>query len=240
MPPKRSDKFCKEHSSKFGLKVTSFHPNSGAVAACACRFCLVFCREGKVGEKRKKTDRCKYFQTFRTDHYLQHLRQQHPVKCIEYDKLETVEEREQERAIFKDVDVPLTNRLEAYFEREGVLRFLVSKPILEEVTGELIFHPDDFEGCTLDRALGIFKFNEPVDDELAAKDAEQISRDEYVAEIKTAKRFSLLVDCVALGSSFCMAARMVQLVRGESGLAIYSGCSELVTSNYTRVARAVC
>jgi hypothetical protein len=68
------------------------------------------------------------------------------------------------------------------------------------------------------------------------------SRCQYVilTEIKTAKRFSLVVDCVALGSSFCMAARMVQLVRGESGLAIYSGCSELVTSNYTRVARAVC
>jgi hypothetical protein len=32
-----------------------------------------------------------------------------------------------------------------------------------------------------------------------------------------------------------MAARMVQLVRDESGLAIKSGCSELVASNYTRV-----
>jgi hypothetical protein len=109
----------------------------------------------------------------------------------------------------------LTNRLEAYFEREDVLRFLVSKPIVEKITGELIFHSDDLEGCTLDRALAIFKFKEPVDDELAAKDAEQISRDEYVAEIKTAKSVSLLVGCVALGSSFRMAALMVQLVRAE-------------------------
>jgi hypothetical protein len=78
-----------------------------------------------------------------------------------------------------------------------------------------------------------------VDDGLAAKDAEHISRDEYVVEIKTAKSFSLVVGCVALGSSFRMAARMVQLFRDESGLLIYSECSQLVASNYTRVACAV-
>jgi hypothetical protein len=91
MPPKRRDKFRKEHSSKFGLKVTSLLPNSGAMAACACRFCLLFGREEKVEEKSKNTERCKYFENFRTDHYLQHLRQQHPIKWSENEKLETDE-----------------------------------------------------------------------------------------------------------------------------------------------------
>jgi hypothetical protein len=206
MPPKRRDKFRKEHSSKLGLEVTSLHSNSGVVAACACRFCLVYGREEKFGEKRNKTERYKYFENFRTDHYLQHLRQQHPIKWSEYEKLESDEEREQ---FFKDVDVPFTHRFEAYFEREGVLRFLISKTIVEEIVGELLFHPDDLETCTHDRALGLFKLKEHVDGESDAEDAEQSSRDEYVVEIKTAKRFSLVIGCVALGSSFRMAARMV-------------------------------
>jgi hypothetical protein len=64
-------------------------------------------------------------------------------------------------------------------------------------------------------------------------------REEYIVEIKTAKRFSLLIGCVALGASFRMASRMVQLVRNESGLGVYGGCSELIASNYTWVACAV-
>jgi hypothetical protein len=96
--------------------------------------------------------------------------------------------------------VPFTNRLEAYFEREGVLRFLVSTTIVEEIIGELFFHPDDLKGCTHDQALGLFKLNESVDDECAAKDAEQISRDEYVLEIKLRRGFlsSLVVSLLDL------------------------------------------
>jgi hypothetical protein len=57
-------------------------------------------------------------------------------------------------------------------------------------------------------------------------------------EIKTAKRFSLLIGCVALGASFRMSSRMVQLERDESGLGVYGGRSELIAFNYTRVACA--
>jgi hypothetical protein len=44
---------------------------------------------------------------------------------------------------------------------------------------------------------------------------------------------------VALGASFRMASRMVQLVRDESGLGICGGCRELIASKYTRFACAV-
>jgi hypothetical protein len=64
-------------------------------------------------------------------------------------------------------------------------------------------------------------------------------REEYIVEIKTAKRFSLLIGCVALGASFRMDSRMVQLVRNEIGLGIYGGCSELIASNNTRVSCAI-
>jgi hypothetical protein len=46
-------------------------------------------------------------------------------------------------------------------------------------------------------------------------------------QIKTPRRFSLLVGCAALGASFRLAARKVQLVRDESGLSVYGGCNVL-------------
>jgi hypothetical protein len=64
-------------------------------------------------------------------------------------------------------------------------------------------------------------------------------REEYIVEIKTAKRFSFLIGCVALGAPFRMASRMVQLVRNKSGLGVYGGCSELIAPNYTRVSCTV-
>ncbi|KAH6573087.1 hypothetical protein BASA62_003121 [Batrachochytrium salamandrivorans] len=171
----------------YGLKITARDKSTGEVSSCACRFCIVFGRKDKVGAKRKATERTKYFDHFRTDNYMQHLVQQHPKKWSEYEVLKSAEEKE---AFFHAVDVPFVSTLAAHFEREGMLRFLINKSIVEVIIGNLMFHPDDVD-------------------------------DAYVVEIKTPKRFSLVVGCVALGASFRMASKMVQLVRDESGLSFF-------------------
>ncbi|KAH6601738.1 hypothetical protein BASA61_001822 [Batrachochytrium salamandrivorans] len=218
----------------YGLKITARDKSTGEVSSCACRFCIVFGRKDKVGAKRKATERTKYFDHFRTDNYMQHLVQQHPKKWSEYEVLKSAEEKE---AFFHAVDVPFVSTLAAHFEREGMLRFLINKSIVEVIIGNLMFHPDDVDGCTISRALSLFKRLE-ADDDAGANDVD-VNQDAYVVEIKTPKRFSLVVGCVALGASFRMASKMVQLVRDESGLSFYSGCSELIASNYMRVMCAV-
>jgi hypothetical protein len=242
MPPKmmskKSLKFQAKHEEKFGLKITARDPESGLVSSCVCRFCIVFGREEKVGAKRKATSRAKYFDCFRTDNYLQHLQQQHPLKWAAYEELLSSAERD---VFFKAVQVPFVNNLEAHFERDGPLYFTVNESIVKDIIGGLLFHPDDMEGVTIARALSMFRLIVPEDNDEGGDDyLNQISCEEYSVQIKTPRRFSLLVGCVALGASFRLAARMVQLVRDESGLSLYGGCTDLMASNYTRVACAVC
>jgi hypothetical protein len=151
MPPKmmskKSLKFQAKHEEKFGLKITARDPESGLVSSCVCRFCIVFGREEKVGAKRKATSRAKHFDCFRTDNYLQHLQQQHPLKWAAYEELLSSAERD---VFFKAVPVPFVNSLEAHFERDGPLYFTVNESIVKDIIGGLLFHPDDMEGVTID------------------------------------------------------------------------------------------
>ncbi|KAH6582462.1 hypothetical protein BASA60_001909 [Batrachochytrium salamandrivorans] len=178
MPPKSSKKqlrFQSSHELMYGLKITARDKSTGEVSSCACRFCIVFGRKDKVGAKRKATERTKYFDHFRTDNYMQHLVQQHPKKWSEYEVLKSAEEKE---AFFHAVDVPFVSTLAAHFEREGMLRFLINK------------------------ALSLFKRLE-ADDDAGANDVD-VNQDAYVVEIKTPKRFSLVLGALLLERSFRM------------------------------------
>ena len=80
------------------------------MTSCACRFCFAFGREAKVGAKRKNTDRVKYFEIFRTDNYVQHLTLEHPEKWVEYQSLNSDQDRE---AFFLEVQVPFVNTIQS-------------------------------------------------------------------------------------------------------------------------------
>jgi hypothetical protein len=165
---------------------------------------------------------------------MQHLTQQHPTQWRAYDALTSPSENEE---FFMAVRVPFTATLDAHCESSGVLRFNINKSTVESIIGGLLFHPDDVEGLTHARVLSIFRPNAPEYGDPA--NPNNPPREEYIVEIKTAKRFSLLIGCVALIAYFRMAFRMVQLLRNESGLGVYGGCSELIASNYTWFACAV-
>ncbi|KAE9018664.1 hypothetical protein PF011_g6173 [Phytophthora fragariae] len=213
--------FNPKHEAQYGLKVASRDPASGAVMSSVCRFCSVFgreAREEKDGEpKRKRTTRTQHFITFRTDLYDKHMLSAHPGKSESYQRLLTDTDRE----AFFGVTVPFQDTIHAHFESGSpVLCMMISKSVLEDVIGGLLFHPDDAEGMSKQRALAAF---------------EKMDRGDYRVQIKTAKRFTLLVKMVALSTSFRMAARIVQVVRDETGMSVYTGCSDTLASGYCRV-----
>jgi hypothetical protein len=144
-------KFLKTHEARFGLCVCERDSVSGAVKSVACRFCVVFGCEEKVGAKREATGRSKYLETFRTDHYIQHLTQQHSQNCSEYVKLNA----SQEKLFFNAVDVPFANTIEAHIEASGNIRFPINSSIVEVIIGDMDFNPADIEGVTRARALSL-------------------------------------------------------------------------------------
>jgi hypothetical protein len=238
MPPKTHSKhpaaFIEKHCNEFGLKITSRDAGSSQVASVICMFCTTFGRDVNVGAKRKRTDKPKYWQkgSFRTDNYSSHMFSQHTEKWEEYRTLETTEAR---TAFFVSTDVPFVSTLHAH----GVcgarqLRFLLNKRIVETVIGDMFFHPDDVDGVTQRRALSIFKM---LSDDEVEEPAE--GRDQYVAEIKTVKRFTLAVKLIALGDSFRSVSRQLNVIREESGIADYGGSSDVTISNYVRIVCAV-
>lgn len=219
-------KFLPTHATTYGLKVSARHPSSGEVSSCVCRFCIAFGREEKIGGKRARTTNMKYFQTFRTDGYQRHLSTAHAQKWAEYQQLESKEDKEQ---FFKS-QTSYVNSLDAHLEDKQQIHFLINAPIVETVIGELLFHPDDVEGVTRERALNMFK---KLEDPSGANEVGQ--REVYELVLKTRRRFELCIKFVSCGASFRMASRLMDCTQAESGMAVYGGCSYLVTSSYTRI-----
>ena len=144
----------------------------------------------KVKFEAKKTckTRRKYFDTFRTDHYVQHLKQQHAQKWSEYTNICGGEDQE---AFFKAVGVVFTNTIEAHFDGSGTLQLPTNKRIVEVIIGDMLFNLDDIEGVMRARALSLLKLVKPdhVDnvDEDVPESSALIAREEYVCNYQNGK-----------------------------------------------------
>ncbi|XXQ37093.1 Uncharacterized protein PBTT_07093 [Plasmodiophora brassicae] len=92
--------FNKAHCIEYGLKIIGRDPATHKVRSLRCQFCAFCGREEKVGAKRKKTENVKYFDKFKAQYYLQHIRLQHAKEWETYrllsndDKLAYFENRQ--------------------------------------------------------------------------------------------------------------------------------------------------
>ena len=104
------------------------------------------------------------------------------------------------------------------------------------IIGDILFSPDDIEGVTRARVFSLFKLVEPDPVENVDEDVPEfsalIAREEYVAIIKTAKRFHLLVGTISIGASFRMGSWMVQMFKEHCSMSVYGGCNGTIASNY--------
>jgi hypothetical protein len=91
----------------------------------------------------------------------------------------------------------------------------------------MLFHPDDVDGVTHTRPLGVFK-------ECPAEEGGA-----FYVEVQSVKRFRLAVKLVALGDSFRSVSRQLGVIREETGMAEFGGASDVTVSNYVRIVCAV-
>lgn len=85
MPKGLRNSFQTGHELDYARKVTERHPQSSAVLAVSCHFCLKFGRESKPGAKHKRTNNMQVFNVpFCTDLYKKHHSNAHPGKWQRY------------------------------------------------------------------------------------------------------------------------------------------------------------
>jgi hypothetical protein len=112
MAPKRKQPFRNRHELEYGLMVTSRDTTTSVVSSVACRFCISFGREEKVGQKRKSITTKKYFTApFRPKLYRQHHESQHPSQWAEYSSAS-----DDAKLTFFGSVVPVANRVTSHFE----------------------------------------------------------------------------------------------------------------------------
>jgi hypothetical protein len=181
-----------------------------------------------AGSKRLRTNNVKYFSTFRVDGYKRHHQSQHAEVWKEYQAILDARAKED---FFSKIRVPFVNTLNAHLKVKHPLFFQLNSSLIEVIVGDLLFHPDNVEGVTCDRALQLFKKLEEVD----PSNGDIAGQDLYEVVVKTRKRFQLLIQFVACGASFRMASRLMACTRDESGMSVFGGWNDVMASNYTRI-----
>ena len=112
---------------------------------------------------------------------------------------------------------------------------MINAPIVSVIIGEMLWDPKDIEGKTHTNMMAWFI---DVGGDLEALQGGQ-GRDRYRVVIKNQLQWSLSIDCLYVGLSFCQASRALQHTKECSGMASIGACSDSTISKYARIAFAI-
>jgi hypothetical protein len=116
------------------------------VTGLQCRFCIAFGREEKVGAKRQASTAVQgWMCPFCYDNIESHVSGQHPMKWVEYKRLDLIVERQ---AFFDDVPLAFKNSIKAHFPSsfigaERQIVFDIEKDIMDVIVHGMMFDPAD-------------------------------------------------------------------------------------------------
>jgi hypothetical protein len=177
MPPKKRDTpFQAHHVAEFGLRICERAVgNSIAVVTTACRFCEVFRKEeSKVGMKRGRSERVKYFKApFRKENYSSHHTQMHSTQWAEYRELEASAKKS-----FFDIGTISNSQTTMHAfaaPRTSQVSVLIDKDIVDVIMDEIT------------RARLLESFVPTLDSSEDAADAGDVSR--YAITVTNTKQF---------------------------------------------------
>lgn len=231
-PKKQTTLFQRGHELQYTLRITQRSIRSSDVVSVERLFCVHCGRENKVGLKRKKSSHIKFFtKPFRADNYRQHHLQQHQDLWIQYE-----DSSGEEKKIFFEECRLFNQTLHHYFGGSQVAKqFLIIAPIVNVIIGEMLSKPDDVDGVTYESMMKRFEYFADSLKQLA--DGEGGDRFHVVTE--NAVQFSLAIDYLRVGCSFCQSARIMQAVNERTDSVAIGSCSDAKVSKYARYACAI-
>ncbi|KAH6600444.1 hypothetical protein BASA50_002301 [Batrachochytrium salamandrivorans] len=214
----RDTLFNHQHTLTYGLKVVSKDAKTGKVDLVACRLCIAFGIEEKVGAKRQKTVCKKTFgPQFRPENYRSHLTTQHPKAWAAYQL-----KCNADKAVFFDVAVPFVNTIISHMDLErDHITYRLDKLIIEVIIEQMLWDPEDIDGLTFDNAMRIFTLDEPSGD--------------YMVTIKTPMAYNLAVKHVGIGISMKQTALALQATKEEANVAKFGAMNQSKIATFVRV-----
>ena len=212
----RKTPFQPKHVLQYGLHITARDPQSSEVVAVRCQFCVCFGREGSA--KKSSTSWTFEGPPFRTDNYTQHHRLNHKSRWEEYQKMSPEENRN--TLMFKHAE-SICHSIE---NRSASTIFVIRKPIVDVIIGDMLWHESQMEGQTRANALSLFKPKYDGD---------------FIVEINQAKQFLLATRFIGSGMSFSMAADAIQDVKEICDIPKLGVCNDYLVASYTRAACAI-
>ncbi|KAJ1344447.1 hypothetical protein BSLG_001007 [Batrachochytrium salamandrivorans] len=216
----RDTLFNHQHTLTYGLKIVSKDAKTGKVDLVACRLCIAFGIEEKVGAKRQKTVCKKTFgPQFRPENYRSHLTTQHPKAWAAYQL-----KCDADKAVFFDVAVPFVNTIISHMDLErDHITYRLDKLIIEVIIEQMLWDPEDIDGLTFDNAMRIFTLDEPSGD--------------YMVTIKTPMAYNLAVKHVGIGISMKQTALALQATKEEANVAKFGAMNQSKIATFTSTTR---
>ncbi|KAI9920777.1 hypothetical protein PsorP6_000027 [Peronosclerospora sorghi] len=145
--------FRPAHELKYGLKVMHIDPDTMRIVSFRCQFCVYFGKEDS-GESRarKKTNRIKTWESFRSELYESHHKGQHATHWSAYQALD----HDSKKKFFDNVQ-PHANTLHSHSgSRDQPLYFVLHRGVIEVIIGDIFFNPDDHGSVSQQRFLALF------------------------------------------------------------------------------------
>jgi hypothetical protein len=203
-----------------GLRITA-RDASGNVVSALCQFCAHYGREVKTGSKRAMMTAHKYFTpAYKQSNIVAHMKDQHPIAYEDYSKLG----EEDKRTHF---DKKKQQGLDKYmdFTKEAIV-FSLSAAIVENIIGDLFFHPKEDEEEEDDEAIS---------KENALKLFNRQSDDSYRVSISNPLRFKMAVLHTSIGLSFRQTAGILAQYKTELKNPKLGGLNDHIVGQYIRV-----
>lgn len=244
MPPKkRNTPFKGSHEHEYALQIHSRDPDTFETTSVVCRFCQVFGREEKPGQKRAPANTIKYFRRpFRIELYKQHLESQHPTRWATYQassnemKLATFNEQ---KTVDNSVPVAAVSAARAVrANSEEVWFFDIDVDIVSVFVRELMSKPE-WKHSNMFEPFDAFRPQQQQAVEVGGAESEApTSVVSYHVQLKQVQLFKFVIGALALGASIRLAARQVLCARELLGPDQLSECDEMKVASFVRIAAA--
>lgn len=194
-------------------------------------FAQVFGREEKLGMKRAAKSTVKHFSApFRRELYPAHLKDQHPTRWEEYQRLSDDEKEK----YFTETDsnpIPFRNTIASHFDISQPLNFHIDKSIVDTIINEMLFAEDADEdeksGLTKANALEIFT---KVPSAMPGM---------YKVVVSSVEQYKLAIGFISTGVSFRQTVKLFSHTREVIPSSRLGGFNELKCATYVRILAAV-